>query len=227
MNNLLSRFRLPSFESMASAIRRTFDEFDFNSIETKLNEFGNDIERSFNRLKKRIKNLTDRFIVEVPFDRETQRLSFSIENNVIEIRTETQTETTHSVSTTTTSIPESVNTDTLMQKYDAETKKMMFIFFKWNAKVEDETEENVELEDTVETHTNTTVESAPEVTVTSTVDVTETDTTNKENAESSKDNLLETILAMHEQGYSYRKIASEVGMSDKTVARWIKKAKQN
>lgn len=227
MNNLLSRFRLPSFESMASAIRRTFDEFDFNSIETKLNEFGNDIERSFNRLKKRIKNLTDRFIVEVPFDRETQRLSFSIENNVIEIRTETQTETTHSVSTTTTSIPESVNTDTLMQKYDAEKKKMMFIFFKWNAKVEDETEENVELEDTVETHTNTTVESAPEVTVTSTVDVTETDTTNEENAESSKDNLLETILAMHEQGYSYRKIASEVGMSDKTVARWIKKAKQN
>lgn len=227
MNNLLSRFRLPSFESMASAIRRTFDEFDFNSIETKLNEFSNDIERSFNRLKKRIKNLTDRFIVEVPFDRETQRLSFSIENNVIEIRTETQTETTHSVSTTTTSIPESVNTDTLMQKYDAEKKKMMFIFFKWNAKVDDETDENVELEDTVETHTNTTVESEPEVTVTSTVDVTETDTTNEENAESSKDDLLETILAMHEQGYSYRKIASEVGMSDKTVARWIKKSKQN
>ena len=38
-----------------------------------------------------------------------------------------------------------------------------------------------------------------------------------------KDALLETIMRMYSEGHSYRKIAAEVGVSDKTVARWIKK----
>lgn len=228
--NFLSRFRLPSFDDMASAIRRRFEEFDFDSVETRLSQFGDDMEKSFTKLKKRIKNLTDKFVVEVPFNKDTQKISFSFEGNVMEVKTETHTDTTHSVSTTSATIPNDVNTDTLIQKYDEENKKMQFIFFKWGRPItEEETDGEVDMETNeeesideqenifeVETEENTTTMSVTQDT-TPTFETTTTTITND------KDALLETIMRMYAEGHSYRKIAAEVGVSDKTVARWIKK----
>jgi AraC-like DNA-binding protein len=232
--NFLSRFRMPSFDSMAKELKRRIEEFDINPIEEKLTQLGFEIEKNFTNLKKKIKNLTDRFIIEVPFDRETQKLFFNIENNVMEVKTETQTETTHSVSTTTTTIPESVNTDTLIQKYDSENKKMKFIFFKWNKLDFDEEEEALETDESIESTetveepaTTTEVPTFEEanVTATSTLDVDNTAVhTHASTVMNTEDYLLETILALRAQGMSYRAIAAQVGVSDKTVARWIKKA---
>lgn len=229
--NFLRNFRMPSFDNMAKELKRRIEEFDFNPIEEKLTQLGYEIEKNFTHLKKKIKNLTDRFIIEVPFDRETQKLFFNIENNVMEVKTETQTETTHSVSTTTTTIPESVNTDTLIQKYDAENKKMKFIFFKWNAcdfdEEEDTLAENVELEIPEEPATVTATETdEPRYTAaTTTLEVDDTaNDTSEPTVTTTEDTLLDTILALRAQGMSYRAIAAQVGVSDKTVARWIKKA---
>ena len=216
--NILSRFRMPSLENMASAIRRRFDEFDFDSIEKQLTELGNDMEKAVSRLKKRIKNLTDKFVVEVPFDKETQKISFSFDGNVMEVKTETYSDAPHLVSTTSVTIPSDVNTDTLIQKYDEENKKMQFIFFKWGAPVE---EDNVEVEIEVDENDVTVDDQVDETATTASANVMPTFETTSTVSE--KDALMETIMRMYAEGHSYRKIASEVGVSDKTVARWIKK----
>ena len=68
-----------------------------------------------------------------------------------------------------------------------------------------ETTETVE-----ETTNNTTTESVSEQTT--------------EGVKPKKESLMKTILSMYENGFSYRKIAAETGISDKTVKRWIQSA---
>ena len=74
--------------------------------------------------------------------------------------------------------------------------------------------------ETESTETSETVEETTNNTTTESVVAEQT----TEGVKPKKESLMKTILSMYENGFSYRKIAAETGISDKTVKRWIQSA---
>lgn len=213
--DFLTKFTRDGFRSLRRTTReltQMIRDFDFPSFEDEFNEIENAFKKQMDKIKERIKNLTDRFIVEVPFDKEKQELSVSVNKNVLTVVLDSYDEATNTTGNamTQTTIPEDVDPTTMTQFYDKDNKKLVFVFMK--KKINNVETENTETTETVEgTTNNTTTESV----------VAEQTT---EGVKPKKESLMKTILAMHENGFSYRKIAAETGISDKTVKRWIQSA---
>lgn len=213
--DFLTKFTRDGFRSLRRTTReltQMIRDFEFPSFEDEFNEIENAFKKQMDKIKERIKNLTDRFIVEVPFDKEKQELSVSVNKNVLTVVLDSYDEATNTTGNamTQTTIPEDVDPTTMTQFYDKENKKLVFVFMK--KKINKVETEDTETTETVEeTTNNTTTESV----------VAEQTT---EGVKPKKESLMKTILAMHENGFSYRKIAAETGISDKTVKRWIQSA---
>lgn len=213
--DFLTKFTRDGFRSLRRTTReltQMIRDFDFPSFEDEFNQIENEFKKQMDKIKERIKNLTDRFIVEVPFDKEKQKLSVSVNKNVLTVVLDSYDEATNTTGNamTQTTIPEDVDPTTMKQLYDTENKKLVFVFMK--KKVNNAETESTETTETVEeTTNNTTTESI----------VAEQTT---EGAKPKKESLMKTILSMYENGFSYRKIAAETGISDKTVKRWIQSA---
>ena len=212
--DFLTKFTRDGFRSLRRTTReitQMIRDFEFPSFEDEFNQIENEFKKQMDKIKERIKNLTDRFIVEVPFDKEKQELSVSVNKNVLTVVLDSYDEATNTTGNamTQTAIPEDVDPTTMKQVYDTENKKLIFVFMK--KKVNNAETESTETTETVEeTTNNTTAESVAEQTT--------------EGAKPKKESLMKTILSMYENGFSYRKIAAETGISDKTVKRWIQSA---
>lgn len=212
--DFLTKFTRDGFRSLRRTTReltQMIRDFEFPSFEDEFNQIENEFKKQMDKIKERIKNLTDRFIVEVPFDKEKQELSVSVNKNVLTVVLDSYDEVTNTTGNamTQTTIPEDVDPTTMKQVYDTENKKLIFVFMK--KKVNNAETESTETTETVEETTNTiTTESVSEQTT--------------EGVKPKKESLMKTILSMYENGFSYRKIAAETGISDKTVKRWIQSA---
>lgn len=213
--DFLTKFTRDGFRSLRRTTReitQMIRDFEFPSFEDEFNQIENEFKKQMDKIKERIKNLTDRFIVEVPFDKEKQQLSVSVNKNVLTVVLDSYDEATNTTGNamTQTTIPEDVDPTTMKQVYDTENKKLIFVFMK--KKVNNAETENTETTETVKETTNST---------TTTENVSEQTT---EGVKPKKESLMKTILSMYENGFSYRKIAAETGISDKTVKRWIQSA---
>ena len=212
--DFLTKFTRDGFRSLRRTTReltQMIRDFEFPSFVDEFNQIENEFKKQMDKIKERIKNLTDRFIVEVPFDKEKQELSVSVNKNVLTVVLDSYDEATNTTGNamTQTTIPEDVDPTTMKQVYDTENKKLIFVFMK--KKVNNAETESTETTETVEeTTNNTTTESVSEQTT--------------EGVKPKKESLMKTILSMYENGFSYRKIAAETGISDKTVKRWIQSA---
>ena len=212
--DFLTKFTRDGFRSLRRTTReltQMIRDFEFPSFEDEFNQIENEFKKQMDKIKETIKNLTDRFIVEVPFDKEKQQLSVSVNKNVLTVVLDSYDEATNTTGNamTQTTIPEDVDPTTMKQVYDTENKKLIFVFMK--KKVNNAETESTETTETVEeTTNNTTTESVSEQTT--------------EGVKPKKESLMKTILSMYENGFSYRKIAAETGISDKTVKRWIQSA---
>ena len=212
--DFLTKFTRDGFRSIRRTTRelaQMIRDFEFPSFEDEFNQIENEFKKQMDKIKERIKNLTDRFIVEVPFDKEKQELSVSVNKNVLTVVLDSYDEATNTTGNamTQTTIPEDVDPTTMKQFYDTENKKLVFVFMK--KKVNNSGTESTETTETVEETTNNTT----------TASVAEQAT---EGVKTKKESLMKTILSMYENGFSYRKIAAETGISDKTVKRWIQSA---
>lgn len=170
-----------------------------------------DFEKEFNTMKQTFKDLLkkkdDEYVLEVKYDRETQTLQFKIEDDTLTVIVEEKTENGNfnSKSTTTVTIPSDVLVDKITQEYDSENKIMLFKMKKTN----------VEEQPTVEEEFEPIGETQPKEEI-----VVETPKSNKP---MSSDELLKVIVGMYKDGASFRAISKEVGLSDKTVAKYIKR----
>lgn len=201
---LLKAFRDSALELIterAKEMRRLVDEFDFDKAER---EVTSTIKEVMANLKRHIKNLTDKYVIEVAYDRNTQILTYTIDGNLITIvvKLDSEDPNIQSSSTTTVTIPENVNVNTMVQHYNADDKKMVFVFKKH---ITETTEDEIELEVEMDSP-------LAEPIVDEDIPI-----------EEKEFDINEVILNMYNAGMSYRQIAAEVGLSDKTVARRIKK----
>lgn len=170
-----------------------------------------DFEKEFNTMKQTFKDLLKKkdneYVLEVKYDRETQTLQFKIEDDTLTVIVEEKTENGNfnSKSTTTVTIPSDVLVDKITQEYDSENKIMLFKMKKTN----------VEEQPTVEEEFEPIGETQPKEEI-----VVETPKSNKP---MTSDELLKVIVGMYKDGASFRAISKEVGLSDKTVAKYIKR----
>lgn len=170
-----------------------------------------DFEKEFNTMKQTFKDLLKKkdneYVLEVKYDRETQTLQFKIEDDTLTVIVEEKTENGNfnSKSTITVTIPSDVLVDKITQEYDSENKIMLFKMKKTN----------VEEQPTVEEEFEPIGETQPKEEI-----VVETPKSNKP---MTSDELLKVIVGMYKDGASFRTISKEVGLSDKTVAKYIKR----
>lgn len=170
-----------------------------------------DFEKEFNTMKQTFKDLLKKkdneYVLEVKYDREAQTLQFKIEDDTLTVIVEEKTENGNfnSKSTTTVTIPSDVLVDKITQEYDSENKIMFFKMKKTN----------VEEQPTVEEEFEPIGETQPKEEI-----VVETPKSNKP---MTSDELLKVIVGMYKDGASFRAISKEVGLSDKTVAKYIKR----
>lgn len=212
-------------KSAIASIREGVDEiirfangFEPSKITDSLVEFNDSIREGFEKIKSRINNLNDKFVVDVDYDRDCETLSYQIDGDSFEARVLSEPSCEcgeDKVSrTVVTSIPDDVDVTTLKCKYDAEAKKMIFVFSKFG-----HVEETVETTATTETQE---VEEKINGDNDSDVEVELVFEDTEPSFEERKLFMATEMKAMHDEGVSYRKIAKEFGVSDKTVARWIR-----
>lgn len=199
---------LEKFQDLAlvkDGMRKRMNDLLKNIENINFDDFDKKVQEKVNNLAKQFKEATDVFIIKIPFDKNNQSLSYKIDDDTITITTEscksTNTESvvdyTESTTVTNTVIPKRFDATRMVQKYDSKNKRMLFIFYKPLIKVKQETKKQVS--------TNSASNESKENL-----------TKNNE-----KERLMEYILEKYKTGYSYRKLAKVVGVSDKTIKRWI------
>lgn len=201
------------FNQSMNAIRTSFNDFDVDNLESNFEIMQKEFNEEFKKLKEKFKLLNNKHVVTVPFDKDTENLTFNIKNDVltIEVNKNIKNETSQLSQTNTTqvSLPTGINIDNIIQKYNNKEKKMIFIIkTDVNQDVdivnkndgEKKDDENIERMETV----NQNIENG------------------QTSKEVEKDRLLRKIVNMKNNGCSIRQIAEETNLSVKTIYRWLK-----
>lgn len=182
-------------------ISRMIHDFDTTKLVNEMMEFNDSIRNEFDKLKQKIRNLDDKFIVNVDYDRDNDIMSYSIEDRTLTVIVKSEPESRNQTSErrVVTTLPNDVQITNMKTKYNSEEKAMLFIFKKGIVS-ENETTATTQTQESVERSSG-------------------------EDEMSLQDNkrfIAIRMKEMHDSGISYRQIAREFGVSDKTVARWIK-----
>ena len=229
-----------------NGIQRTLNEIktkvetcDLSRVEREFENFN----RHWDNVVRKFKENSQRYVVRIPYDADTQIIKSETNGNHFTVRVQNDetftgnTESTYSFRHEST-IPSHLVNGVITQKYSPSKKQMLFIF---QSPVESENVGNVddlidsinatveegEVRD-VQEEVNTTLDDATalvvdEINLEGGVDTTATTLTMEDVAVPSEDDVNARIWELYTQGKSYRYIASQVGVSDKTVARRIKK----
>lgn len=229
-----------------NGIQRTLNEIktkvescDLSRVEREFENFN----RHWENVVRKFKENSQRYVVRIPYDADTQIIKSETNGNHFTVRVQNDetftgnTESTYSFRHEST-IPSHLVNGVITQKYSPSKKQMLFIF---QSPVESENVGNVddlidsinatveegEVRD-VQEEVNTTLDDATalvvdEINLEGGVDTTATTLTMEDVAVPSEDEVNARIWELYTQGKSYRYIASQVGLSDKTVARRIKK----
>ena len=228
-----------------NGIQRTINEIktkvescDLSRVEREFENFN----RHWENVVRKFKEHSQRYVVRIPYDADTQIIKSEINGNHFTVRVlndETNTgntECTYSFRHEST-IPSHLVNGAISQKYSPSKKQMLFIFQSpvetenignvdelidsINATVEDEV--NDVTEEPITTLDDATALVVDEINLEGGVETTASTEPIEEIVVPSEDDVNARIWELYTQGKSYRYIASQVGVSDKTVARRIKK----
>lgn len=244
--DFLKKVTLSGLNGIQRAInefKTTVESYDFNKVEREFEE----MTRRFENLKNKFKEMTENFTVRVPYDADLNIIKYELKGNTFKVNVvndESNVNNSYSFVYEST-IPNELINSTITQKYLKNKKEMLFVFKKA------ETPTNVaDVDDLINTINETVNETINVGNVddlineinetTNVVDETVNEETNdtefivelqenleEVNTEVNEEELRreqnELIWRLYTEGKSYRKIAKQVGLSDKTVAKRIKK----
>lgn len=200
----------------------------FSSAQQELTKAHEVFQRKFKELKANVESMLAVTKIEVPYNRDTERLSFAVDGNTltITIRNDDGTATTRQTNV----LPSSVCMESIKHHYDKELGAMVFTFKNnFNATSDEDVivfkEGESIASDAIEEISDMCPQEIPSDVADDYVAEENTETTSA--SEASREDLIQSALALRNCGWSYRRIGKELGFSDKTVARWIKDATEN
>lgn len=114
------------------------DDFMGSMLQTRdrLIKHGNRLLGTMNEFAKRVQDTVTAFTYTIPFDPEVDTLSYSVEDGMLKVRTESKTDTTTSVKTTTTTIPETCDASRIKHTVNKDKKTATIIIPKNNPELE-------------------------------------------------------------------------------------------
>lgn len=182
---------------------------DFASIKNAQNLLTKNIET----LRSKVKSFMTPIKIEVPYDRDTETLSYTINGRTISIRIKSfdNEECKHEYTLTKT-LQNEIDADTVVQHYDKEKHLMVFHFKPLIGFTNEEGGNDIQNEE------NNDIEETP-------INAEETSQDDEEvptEVPTLEEDRLAIAKSLREQGWSYRRIGKEIGVSDKTVARWLR-----
>lgn len=198
-----------SFTDIVSDLDKLAKDLENVDFDKEVEKMQDTMSKEFSKLKKLLKKKQDKYVLEVKYDRDTQTMCFELNNKIFTVTVNENSENGSFTSkhTTTVTIPDDVCVDKITQKYDKERKMMLFIMKRAVQEIEDEEVETVEDDGFEKVGEETPKE------------VKDTEKVKPKNSEE----LMAVIMKMYQEGQPYTAIAAEVGLSDKTVAKYVKR----
>ena len=204
------------------------DNVDWDKLESEMNRRFNEIKKAFNDTKEELS--LSRFIdnnkITVPYNRDTDTLKMSVsDGDTVTIEVKTENEDGDVVGSNLVEKKFANTIDHVEQKYNKLTKTMMFnvILQEDNEEVIDEIEVEDNLQDEKEIDVEDNGQAEEEVADDEIREVTHDEENDETDIFDEVDRLSDKIAELFEEGKSFRAIAREVGVSDKTVARRVRK----
>jgi hypothetical protein len=248
--DLLKRITLNGlncFQNAINELKSTIEDCDFNKFEREFEEMS----QKWENIKSKFKEITDNFVVRVPYNADLNVIKYELNGNTFKVKVvnddSNNNNNTYLFSYEST-IPSDLIGGTITQKYLKNKHEMLFIFKKSTtpsnvANVDEliNTINETSSVGNVDSLIDLINETPNEVEDCQTVNeeqnefevLIENDENNQVNYENTDEQPMteeeyrrqqdELIWRLYTEGKSYRKIAKEVGISDKTVARRIKK----
>lgn len=130
--NALSKVADQAIKDSIKEISTSWDNFDFDeemaNAKRRMNIMSKQLERKIKKMQKHVRNMYDKWEVEVNYNQDEDIITSQIKDNTISIKVVKETD--GSETTFSTTIPNDVIIDSLIQKYNPETKKAIFSFAK-------------------------------------------------------------------------------------------------
>ncbi len=127
---------LDKFKELSNDINSSINDFELDKFDTMFEDVNKSFEKSMtrlnksvNRLKKRVKNTDTELVINIPYNRNTDTLSTTIEDNQFKAVVKSEDGTT--TRETNIFIDDDVDVDSVTRKYDEERNVMYFTFKKF------------------------------------------------------------------------------------------------
>lgn len=131
MNKFIDIFAnsaLASLKNTVASANAAMQSFSLNDIGKAMDEAKERFAAEFNRFKNSLYSFTDKHTVEVKFDKATQKINYSITQNIFNVSVNSIDGTVNQNASFT--LPEDVDATEMHQTYDSENKVMVFRFGK-------------------------------------------------------------------------------------------------
>lgn len=131
MNKFIDIFAnsaLASLKNTVASANAAMQSFSLNDIGKAMDEAKERFAAEFNRFKNSLYSFTDKHTVEVKFDKATQKINYSITQNIFNVSVNSIDGTVNQNASFT--FPEDVDATEMHQTYDSENKVMVFRFGK-------------------------------------------------------------------------------------------------
>lgn len=212
------------------------DNVDWDKLESEMNRRFNEIKKAFNDTKEELS--LSRFIdnnkITVPYNRDTDTLKMSVsDGDTVTIEVKTENEDGDVVGSNLVEKKFAKTIDHVEQKYNKLTKTMMFNVIlqetidEVEVKYDEDEIKEIEVEDNLQDEEEIDVEdngqAEEEVADDEIREVTHDEENDETDIFDEVDRLSDKIAELFEEGKSFRAIAREAGVSDKTVARRVRK----
>lgn len=135
MNNLVKFFgnsALNSFKGFSNSVNKAINDFEFEDIDKAFDDMQKRMDASFKsmekRFRKRVKDSEDSYEINIPYDRNTDTLTTTINGDQFTAVVKSSDGTNER--STSIYIPEDVDINSVSRRYDEATQKMYFTFKK-------------------------------------------------------------------------------------------------
>lgn len=130
--NALTKVVNQAIKDNLQEINTSWNNFDFDEEMTnakrRMNIMSKQLERKIKKMQKHVRNMYDKWEVEVNYNQDEDIITSQIKDNIISIKVVKETD--GSETTFSTTIPNDVIIESLVQKYNPETKKAIYSFTK-------------------------------------------------------------------------------------------------
>ena len=130
--NLLKNFRKNCFDAFSNLITEVNNEIrsiNWDAFEKEFNDGVETLNKEFSKWKMKVKEQAEKFYIEIPYDINTQILSYELRSNIItiKVKSDEDAEVQTEERTYERTIPSSFNGGTITTKYLKDSKTMVFI----------------------------------------------------------------------------------------------------